>query len=129
MFDLAYPNIQFERKKWISLNGIWNFYMPLKDDKVRTINVPYCPESEFSGLSEKGFINECIYERNFEAPERKENERIILRFGAVDYEAKVYVNGRYVGKHTGGYTPFSFDITDVTVAGENSLKVKVFDEI
>lgn len=126
---LETPNMQFARRKWIALNGEWNFSVKADKDTVYKINVPFCPESKLSGLEMKGFIKECVYERKFIKPEYKENERVVLHFGAVDYEAKVYINNKYIGKHLGGYTPFSFDITDELTAGDNFVKVKVYDDI
>ena len=129
MFGLEYPNFQFVRENWMNLNGEWDFRVVSERDTAYKINVPFCAESELSGLKLKGFINECVYERKFEKPKTELTERIILHFGAVDYEAKVYINGKYVGKHAGGYTPFSFDITEFVVGGENTVTVKVYDDI
>ena len=123
------PNRLLERGNWISLNGAWDFYVSSKSGTRYQINVPYCPESKLSGLEMKGFINECVYERKFVRPKVNKDECVILHFGAVDYEAKVYVNDKYVGKHSGGYTPFSFDITDKLVDGDNVVRVKVYDDI
>ena len=106
------------RPDWLSLNGRWRF---LFDDERRydcpgditkwplSINVPYPPESRASGVADKGFHRVCWYERDFDVDPR--GGRIILHFGAVDYSAKVWVNGRFVARHEGGHTPFSADIT------------------
>ena len=125
-----HPNRFLKREKWIDLNGEWCFGIKKAGTiEMRKITVPYCPESELSGVFNKDFINECVYERTFSAPEISLGERVILHFGAVDYEAKIYINCEYVGRHLGGYTPFSFDITDFLRAGENSLKVKVYNDV
>lgn len=125
-----HPNRQLRREKWIDLNGEWSLkFNGNGAEHNYKIIVPYCPESEFSGVAYKDFIKECVYERTFSAPSFCEDERVILHFGAVDHEAKVYVNGSYVGRHIGGYTPFSFDVTDYLVSGENHLKVKVYDDV
>ena len=126
-----YPNRQFQRDKWVDLNGEWSFkyYVDGNDNRCKIV-VPFCPESQYSQVAFRGVINECVYERTFAAPQfRADDERVTLHFGAVDQEAKVYVNEKYVGRHFGGYTPFSFDITEQMVSGENTLKVIVYDDV
>lgn len=118
--DLAYPRPQFQRSKWTSLNGIWKFTY---DDEgqytqpgdvltwTKRIEVPFAPESIRSGISDTGFHPNCWYEREFElAPS---GDRTLLHFGAVDYHARVWVNGQLMADHEGGHTPFSMDITSV----------------
>lgn len=124
-----YPNPQFERKKWVSLDGEWDFCIKAESDVTYKIKVPFCPESTLSGVGIKDFINECVYEREFTKPVIGQDERLMIHFGAVDYEARVYINHRYIGKHTGGYTPFSFDISDFVHDGENIVTVKVYDNV
>ena len=124
-----HPSAQFERENWISLNGEWKFSIKGKAEVANKIIVPFCPESKLSGVEYTDFINECVYEKAFTRPKMQEDERLILHFGAVDYEAKVFVNNKYIGKHTGGYTPFSFDITDFAVEGENTVTVEVYDDV
>lgn len=116
--DSAYPRPQLQRSHWHSLNGLWCFAY---DDEGRwtqpsdvtrwtyDIEVPFAPESTLSGISDTGFHPNCWYEREFDTPTGE--GRLLLHFGAVDYCARVWVNGRYVGEHEGGHTPFSFDIT------------------
>lgn len=124
-----YPNPQFERKNWISLNGEWDFQIKSpKLLKKTKINVPFCPESKASGVKYTDFINTCEYSRNFLVDSTK-GECVVLHFGAVYYEAIVSVNGKTVGKHCGGYTPFSFDITKFVREGENELVVQVFSDL
>ncbi len=117
----GYPRPQMRRKRWISLNGTWDFALdPLRTWRLpsevtwtRSIHVPFSPETEASGVGETGFYKACWYRRRVELPRPGENERLILHFGAVDYTATVWIDGLFVGEHLGGYTPFSFDITDV----------------
>ncbi len=122
-------NPQFERENWVSLNGEWDFQIlsPILSEK-RKINVPFCPESKASGVEHKDFIKECEYNFTFDVKTFK-NQRVILNFGAVYYEAVVFVNGKKVGRHFGGYTPFFFDITHLVAEGENNLTVKVFSDL
>lgn len=124
------PNPQFYRKNIEFLNGTWDFFVE-KDgiEQSYEIEVPFCPESALSGLSMTGFIKSCRYERKFTVSKLQEDERLVLHFGAVDYEARIYVNGVFVGKHRGGYTPFSMDISAFVHTGENALEVRVFDDI
>ena len=114
----AYPRPQLRRRNWTSLNGTWRFRQdderrfsrpPEDDEWPQTINVPFAPETEASGIADQGFHNACWYQRDFECPVG--NDRVILRFGAVDYVAHVWVNGRLAVTHEGGHTPFSADIT------------------
>ena len=95
-------NPQFERENWVSLNGEWDFQIlsPILGEK-RKINVPFCPESKASGVEHKDFIKECEYNFTFDVKTFK-NQRVILNFGAVYYEAVVFVNGKKAGRHFGG---------------------------
>jgi beta-galactosidase/beta-glucuronidase len=113
-----YPRPQLVREQWMSLNGPWqfafgderNFHFP--DDPIvwtHTIQVPYPPEAEMSGIGDKGFHNDCWYRREFELTTR--GQRTMLHFGAVDYWCRVWVNNVLVAEHEGGHTPFSADIT------------------
>ena len=119
---IPYPRPQLVREHWFSLNGEWQF---LFDDNASIrqptdithwplrITVPYPPESTTSGIGDRGFHLACWYQRAFtmHADKAKNGERILLHFGAVDYFAKVWVNGLLVVSHEGGHTPFSADIT------------------
>ena len=124
-----FPNPQFERKTWESLNGEWDFQIlsPELGEK-RKINVPFCPESESSGINHKDFIKECVYTRSFNV-NKLNGKKLFLHFGAVYYEAEILINGKKVGRHFGGYTPFSFDITDLVDDGENMLSVHVYSDL
>ena len=122
-----YPRPEFKRENWVNLNGIWEFdYNVTEKENSQTtkkINVPFPPESKMSGLEISDvIIKNCIYKRVFNAYKRP-NERILLNFESVNYQAYVYINGDFVGTHKGGYTPFCFDITDHCRDGENELKV------
>ena len=112
-----YPNPQFKREQWTNLNGTWEFEIDRsksgeerglhkKDKLERLINVPFCPESKLSEITDTDFL-ECVwYRRDIEIPAEHEGKRVILHFGAVDHIATVYVNGAKVGTHIGGYVGF-----------------------
>lgn len=128
-----YPRPQFERDSFINLNGVWNYLISDKQYEIPEayegeIVVPFSPECQLSGVERIVRPDEYLYyEREFELAEEFIKGRVILNFGAVDYIAKVYVNGKYLGSHKGGYNPFSFDITDYIVIGRNSIAVTVTD--
>lgn len=119
----AYPRPQLVRENWISLNGKWKFAFD-DNNEFNTLSdripwsseilVPYPPESEASGIGDRGYHYACWYQREFTIqvkPQHETRERVLLHFGAVDYHAKVWVNGHLVAEHVGGHTPFSADIT------------------
>ena len=127
-----YPRPQMVRSEWKNLNGLWNYAIrPLGEQPAAfdgEILVPFAVESSLSGVGERlGSKNELWYERTFEISPKWNGKRILLHFGAVDWKADVWVNGISVGSHTGGYTPFSFDITATLAKGENTLRVRVWD--
>jgi beta-galactosidase/beta-glucuronidase len=118
--NFGYPRPQFRRSSWINLNGEWDFALD-PDGQWRTpaqvkwsskIQVPYSPETAASGVGNTGFYRACWYRRTFDLDLKNSSERILLHFGAVDYCATVWINGRLVRHHEGGYTPFCVDITD-----------------
>ena len=120
----GYPRPQLQRDEWICLNGPWQFcfddqgaYNSPADVQAWPLNieVPYPPESEASGIAERGFHKSFWYQR--EAQILPGESRVILHFGAVDYSARVWVNGRLVATHEGGHTPFSADVTEALDAG------------
>jgi len=134
--DFGYPRPQLQRANWTSLNGTWRFCF---DDARRfaaptdvdgwplAITVPYPPESKASGIGDRGFHKACWYERDFEL--RPGSDRVILRFGAVDYAARVWVNGQFAIAHEGGHTPFSIDITRMlNASGKQTVAVHVEDD-
>ncbi|WP_413408801.1 glycoside hydrolase family 2 protein [Paenibacillus amylolyticus] len=136
-----YPRPQFVREAWTNLNGSWQFEIDHgKSGKERgyeqsghqfygTITVPFCPESKLSGVEYTDFIEAVWYKREFTIPDTWMNGRILLHFGAVDYEAEVWVNGTSIGKHRGGYAPFHFDITPHVSSGTNVVTVYAEDDV
>ena len=135
-----HPNPQWERENWRNLNGSWEFEFDFgcsaverrlweKEAFDREILVPFCPESRLSSIGYTDFIPGAAYRRPFTLSARELAGRVLLHFGAVDYEAQVYVNGRLAGSHKGGYTSFSFDITGLAREGENTLFVAVRDDV
>lgn len=128
-----YPRPDFIRRDWVSLSGEWSFDFDdseeLKYDSPLTkkIQVPFPYQSPASGIGTSEYHPVMWYGKTFEAAP-KENRRTLLHFGAVDHEAEVWLNGRYLGSHSGGYTPFRFDVTDFIKAGTNALAVRVRDD-
>lgn len=134
-----YPRPQLVREQWMNLNGKWEFtvddalngkYLGYNEAKRfdREIIVPFCPESSLSGIGEVRFFNCVWYRREITIPSSWSKKRVILHFGAVDYEATVYVNGKYAVSHRGGYTPFSADITDLLEKEGNYITVCAQDD-
>lgn len=141
-----HPNPQFERKNIEILNGQWDFgfqkaklgfkfstdeqraiEMRNKNEYPHKINVPFCVESELSGIQYKDFINMVWYKKNIEI--KKNGNRVFLCFGAADHLTTVLVNGKLAGRHKGGYTSFRFDITDLAVDGKNEIFVLCEDDV
>lgn len=128
-----YPRPQMVRSRWMNLNGLWDYAVTPKGfDKAEKydgkILVPYPPESALSGVKRELLPLERLwYRRTFILPEEWKNNRLMLHFGAVDWKTAVYVNGKIAGKHTGGYCPFTFDISGLVNEGENEIVVSVWD--
>ena len=133
-----HPRPQWMRESWINLNGEWQFEI----DNARSgeerglhregaslsqvITVPFCPESRLSGLAHTDFMRGVWYKRTITLP--KHNGVTRLHFGAVDYAAKVFVNGMAVGTHKGGYSPFWVDVSEALRDGENEITVFAQDD-
>ncbi|RCX16490.1 glycosyl hydrolase family 2 [Fontibacillus phaseoli] len=133
-----YPRPQFVRNAWMSLNGEWDFDYDdygtgereawyENHDFASKIIVPFCHQSRLSGIGDTGFHDTVWYRKVFSVPDAYRKDRLLLHFGAVDYEAKVWVNGKLAAMHEGGHTPFHADITDLLVEGENTVVVKATD--
>lgn len=127
-----YPRPQFKRDSYLCLNGEWDLYV--KDATSTTslgkINVPFTPETRLSGINrEKKDGETYIYRKKLAFDDGFMKGRVLLHFGAVDQICSVFINNKHVGDHVGGYLPFSFDITDYIVAGENLITVQVIDEL
>lgn len=138
-YRMEYPRPQYVRQAWVNLNGEWSFEF---DDAnkgsqqrwelgrhkfTRVIQVPFAYQSQLSGMADPDFHDIVWYSRPLEIPKEFANKRVILHFGAVDYEATVWVNGHQVAYHEGGHTPFHADITDVLQEKDNIVVVKVID--
>ncbi|PTS98433.1 glycoside hydrolase family 2 [Pedobacter sp. HMWF019] len=129
-----YPRPQMVRMGWKNLNGLWDYAITSKDAGQPAafegpILVPYPIESALSGVKKTLLPTQNLwYKRSFSNPLKSGTmERLLLHFGAVDWQATVFVNGKEVGQHKGGYSSFSFDVTDALRSGSNELIVKVFD--
>ena len=136
-----YPRPQFERAEWKNLNGTWTYSFDFgrtgseKDWQNSKgfdgkITVPFCPESQLSGVGYTDFINTLWYQRTIEVPADWAGKNILLHFGAVDYKATVYVDGNRVGIHYGMGSSFEMDITKFVQAGKSAnLVLRVDDDL
>lgn len=143
-----YPRPQFERESWVNLNGKWNYTVescdfeavqglteaeswttrPIPTAWTGEILVPFSIDAPLSGVRHILRPQEVLwYERRFDVPRDWKDKRVVLHFQASDWETSVYVNGRRIGQHRGGYDPFSFDITDYVRKSGNVLNVCVWD--
>ena len=134
-----YPQPQFQREQWLSLNGRWEFEFDDSDLGLaqnwaagtqkfsRTILAPYCFESKLGGIGDTSFHPQVWYRRSFTVPDAWKGKRVLLHFGAVDYQARVWLNGQAVGEHEGGNVPFRFDVTGYLKPGANTLVVRAWD--
>ena len=129
-----YPRPIMERPDWENLNGLWQYAILEKDvpspaEYQGDILVPFCAESALSGVGKEVGEKKVIwYKRMFTVPKSWRGRDVLLNFGAVDWQADVWVNGAKVGSHTGGYTPFSLNITQaLSQKGDNELVVRVWD--
>jgi len=128
-----YPRPIMERGEWKNLNGLWQYAIIDKGARIPQafdgeILVPFAVESSLSGVQKRiDDTKELVYQRTFEVPSSWKGKQVLLHFGAVDWKTDVWVNDVKVGSHTGGYAPFSFDITPALNAKSNKLVVRVWD--
>jgi hypothetical protein len=130
---LEYPRPQMRRERWLNLNGLWQLAFakpdeaaPIGKDLAQRILVPFPVESALSGVMKHA--DRLWYRRLFTIPREWKDQRVLLHFGAVDWEAKVWVNSKAIGSHRGGYDAFTFDITDALKKdSEQELIVGVWD--
>jgi hypothetical protein len=128
-----YPRPQLRRERWLNLNGVWQLAVAKKDEPPpfgkelpERILVPFPVESALSGVMKPA--ERLWYRRTFTVPAGWARQRVLIHFGAVDWEATVYVNGKKVGTHQGGYDPFTFDVTDfLRPGGPQEIIVGVYD--
>jgi beta-galactosidase/beta-glucuronidase len=134
-----HPRPDFVRADWRTLNGPWQFEF---DDANRglaerwhaggkafskTIQVPYAFQAKLSGIADTAFHDVVWYRRAIDVPAAWSGRRVLLKFGAVDYEAMVWVNGQFAGGHRGGQTPFGLDITDLLTSTKNTITLRAWD--
>lgn len=127
-----YPRPQLVRDSYLNLNGLWDYAILPKEETLEEyqgkIVVPFSPECLLSGVLKTVTPDDILYYRTvFTLPEGFCKDKTLLHFGAVDYEADVFVNGKPAGSHRGGYFPFSLDITALLKQGENELTLQVRD--
>lgn len=133
-----YPRPQFVRRDWLCLNGRWQFEIDQGDSGVDrglverplrdAIVVPFCPESKLSGVGNTDYLNAVWYRREVKIPAAWKGRRVLLHFQACDYDTFVWANGTEVGRHRGGMTPFSCDLTGIATAGQKvTLVVRARD--
>ena len=136
----AYPRPQFVRNEWQNLNGLWEFcfddenkgleerwYLETAEFEMQ-IQVPFAYQCQLSGIADKKKHEILWYKKSFHV-DRTTGERVWLHFGAVDYLAKIFLNGSMICEHEGGHTPFSVDITDFLQEGEQVLVLRVYDPL
>jgi beta-galactosidase/beta-glucuronidase len=134
-----HPRPDFQRELWLNLNGEWEFEVDehgigeqegwtTGKSFSKRILVPFAPESKLSGIGNTDFMTHVWYRRHFRVPASMKGKRLFLHFGAVDWHARVWLNGEFLGEHRGGYTPFRFEVTRKVRDGDNELVVHVIDE-
>ena len=136
-----YPRPQFERSEWVNLNGTWSYSFDFGRTGAQKgwskatsfdgkITVPFCPESSLSGVKHTDFINSIWYQRTLNIPAAWDGKQVMLNFGAVDYEAHVFIDGQLVRLHNGTGSSFSCDITKYVQPGHShNLVVQVNDNL
>ena len=129
-----YPRPQMQRENWTNLNGHWDYAITTAEQNempsewAGKILVPFCLESKLGGVQRLLDASEALWYRRQFPCKKSQTKRQLLNFEAVDYRCEVFVNGQSVGKHIGGNTPFSFDISEAVKDGENELVVRVEDD-
>ena len=124
-----YPRPQFERAAWVNLNGTWDFDFDFSNSGIdrrlmeatslpKKITVPFCPESQLSGIGYKDFINCVWYHRTLDIPAAWDGQRVLLHFGAVYYTSEIFIDGQLALRHYGGSSAFEVDITPYVKAGQ-----------
>ncbi|KZS43061.1 glycoside hydrolase family 2 [Paenibacillus glucanolyticus] len=141
MYSKDYPRPQFVREHWVNLNGEWSFGFDDDNTGERDrwqdnfggelkITVPFTYETKASGIGREEHHPFIWYNRTLDIPQEDEGKRVVLHFQGVDYLAKIWINGTYVGSHQGGYSAFSFDITPyISFGAANQLTVKAEDSM
>jgi len=127
-YRTEHPNPQFQRDHYECLNGKWGFRTAAAETP-QEIEVPFCPESALSGIGRTELMTDCVYTREIGVLPEDLQGRLFLHFGAVDYFAEVYINGRKAGSHIGGYTAFAVEITPFVKVGTNTIEVRVHDDV
>lgn len=139
MTRTEYPRPQLVRDQWQNLNGKWSFAfddddLGLKEEWYKagnnldqTIEVPYVYQSEASGINSKENHEIVWYQKEVNIPDHSQENEVILHFGAVDYYSRLFVNGHQVGQHTGGHTPFAFNITPFVDKGKAVITLRIED--
>ncbi|MBO0780415.1 MAG: beta-galactosidase, partial [Ktedonobacteraceae bacterium] len=133
-----YPRPQFVRSTWLCLNGEWQFEIDagnsglerglLQRELRDRIQVPFCPESTLSGIGNTDFMPAVWYRRAVTIPADWTGQRVLLHFQAVDYDATVWVNGLELGRHRGGFTPFSVELPGELIGQEITIVVRARDD-
>lgn len=135
-----YPRPQLVRDEWLCLNGEWEFEIDQSESGQARglmtaehlngkITVPFCPESSLSGVGHTDFMRCVWYAKDLSVPKTWQGKRVLLHFGAVDYFTTVWVNGKQIGTHKGGYTPFCFDVTDALNWENDRVVLSAFDDV
>lgn len=136
-----YPRPQFRRDEWLPLNGEWQFEFDDCGDGItrgipsgrvtldKIINVPFSYQYEASGIGDTSHHDTVWYSRSFDIPAKAEGKRALLCFNASDYRTDIWINGLHAAEHTGGFSPFSVDITQYLKGGENLIVVRCFDPL
>ncbi len=141
IYRQEHPKPQFERKNWMNLNGIWEFEidngrtgeargLSRADARLAgTINVPFAPECRLSGVEHKDIMLGVWYRRTVTLTQEQCAGTVYLHFGAVDYESFIYIDGKKVGSHKGGFVSFKLDVTEYVHPGENVITVCAHDDV